>query len=627
MKTLGILVLMISSITVFGQDSLTGTIRGTIIEKENCEPAIFCNLLLTSSTDSVFSIGGVTDLEGNFTFKNLPYNTYNLKISSVSYQTIIIEGIKVQNSTPMIVDVELAENQVALLECVVMKQSRRLNSTKVASMVTNRGSRRMRNDASNYSNDYNTEEYKYFEENGYKSVKDAPLSTLSIDVDKASYSNVRRYINEGSLPPVDAVRIEEMINYFDYHSPAPTDNVINITSEMTECPWNESHNLVMINMKGKEIDMGEAPKNNLVFLIDVSGSMDSPDKLDLLKSGLNLLVDQLRNEDKLSIVVYAGAAGVVLESTSGEQKSLIKRKIYDLSAGGSTAGGEGIKLAYKIANENFIENGNNRVILATDGDFNVGISSEGDLVRMIEKKRESNIFLSVLGFGRGNLKDNKMEILADKGNGSYYYIDDILEAKKVLVKELGSTLYTIAKDVKVQAEFNPNNVKSYRLIGYENRLLNDEDFNDDKKDAGELGAGHTVTILYEIIPANSKENENKKDIDDLKYQTAPQPIDNGFVDEVMTIKFRYKNPKEHKSNLLYTIVENYVTSFIHASENLRFAASVAAFGMLLRDSKYKKNATYENVIIWAKAAKGEDVEGYRSEFIRLVEKAELLANK
>lgn len=473
---------------------------------------------------------------------------------------------------------------------------------------------------------HNTESYDMINDNEFKSVAKDPLSTFSIDVDRASYSNVRRFINNGTLPEPNAVRIEEMINYFSYDYKKPKGNdPFSITSEYTDCPWNKKHKLVHVGIKGKEIEMDNVPAYNLVFLIDVSGSMSSPNKLPLLKAGLGLLVDQMREEDKISIVVYAGAAGVVLPPTSGANKSQILDALENLSAGGSTAGGAGIKLAYQIAKENFVKNGTNRVILATDGDFNVGISSDGAMEDLIKEKRNDDIFLTILGFGMGNYKDSKMEKLSNAGNGNYAYIDNILEAKKVLVTEMGGTLITIAKDVKIQVEFNPKHVKGYRLIGYENRLLNNEDFNDDKKDAGELGAGHTVTAFYEIIPAGS--DEDIVSVDDLKYQTENKPKTTEYGDEVLTVKFRYKEPTGTTSKLISNVVYDRSIPFERASENLRFAASVIQFGMLLRDSKDKGESNYKNTLALARAAKGEDYNGYRAEFIRLLETAELLKAK
>ncbi|MEI7736198.1 MAG: VWA domain-containing protein [Ferruginibacter sp.] len=471
---------------------------------------------------------------------------------------------------------------------------------------------------------FNTEGYGNIVENSFLAANQNPLSTFSIDVDQAAYSNVRRFIQNGVLPPKGAVRLEEMINYFDYDYAAPqNDDPFAIHTELASCPWNNQHKLVQIGLKGKDIVKDKLPPANLVFLIDVSGSMDEPNKLPLVQSSLQLLTDQLRENDRVAIVVYAGAAGTVLPSTSGNNKTKIKAAIDQLQAGGSTAGAEGIQLAYKIAKENFSANGNNRVILATDGDFNVGMSSDDELVNLIETERKSNIFLTVLGFGMGNYQDNKMQQLADKGNGNHAYIDNLNEAKKVLVKEFGSTLFTIAKDVKIQVEFNPEKVQSYRLIGYENRMLQKEDFNDDKKDAGEMGAGHTVTALYEIIPAGVKDAFSGK-VDDLKYQTAAVSK-NEFADEMLTVKLRYKTPTGDESKLMVHTVADENTAIEYTSDNFRFSAAVASFGMLLRNSAYTQQATYEEVIRRAKNAKGKDLNGYRNEFIELVQSAATLA--
>lgn len=446
-------------------------------------------------------------------------------------------------------------------------------------------------------------------------------------MDAASYSNVRRFLNSDQLPPAGAVRTEEMINYFRYSYPQPKDeHPFSITTEMTNCSWNSQHQLVLIGLQGKQIPTEKLPPSNLVFLIDVSGSMQGETRLGLVKQSLKLLVDQLREEDKISMVVYAGNAGLVLPATSGDQKMKIKSAIDALEAGGSTAGGAGIQLAYKVAKENFSREGNNRVILCTDGDFNVGMSSDDELVRLIEKERESGVFLTVLGYGMGNYKDNKMQQLADKGNGNHAYIDGIAEARKVLVNEFGGTLFTIAKDVKLQVEFNPAKVQGYRLIGYENRMLNKEDFNDDKKDAGELGSGHTVTALYEIIPVGVK-STFLKDVDPLKYQKENKPAATSNTNEVLTVKFRYKAPDGDKSQLLQSVVEDKVVVFTNASENLRFAAAVAEFGMLLRNSEFKSAASFNQVYQTAKAATGRDEEGYRKEFLTLVRKASKLYSK
>ncbi|HTD92219.1 MAG TPA: von Willebrand factor type A domain-containing protein, partial [Chitinophagaceae bacterium] len=473
---------------------------------------------------------------------------------------------------------------------------------------------------------FNTEGYDNITENRFFKTTDNPLSTFSIDVDAASYSNVRRYLNQGQLPPAGAVRIEEMVNYFHYEYPQPSaDQPFSINTEITEAPWNKEHRLVLIGLQGRNIPTENLPASNLVFLIDVSGSMDEPNKLPLVKASMKMLVDQLRSNDKVSIVVYAGAAGMVLKPTGGEDKITIKNAIDNLDAGGSTAGGEGIKLAYKTANENFARGGNNRVILCTDGDFNVGESSDDAMEGLIEQERKSGVFLTVLGYGMGNYKDSKMQKLADKGNGNHAYIDGITEAKKVLVNEFGGTLFTIAKDVKLQVEFNPAKVQGYRLIGYENRMLAKEDFNDDTKDAGELGSGHTVTALYEIIPVGVK-SDFLKGVDSLKYQKNMTPLSKSSqTDEILTVKFRYKQPDGDVSKLIEHPLRDGQVALNDVSDNLRFAASVAEFGMILRNSEFKSAASFDQVLKLARKGRGNDEEGYRSEFIRLVESAQLLA--
>jgi Ca-activated chloride channel family protein len=469
------------------------------------------------------------------------------------------------------------------------------------------------------------ESYKGITENSFTNTVSTPLSTFSVDVDAASYSNVRRFINNGQLPPADAVRVEEMINYFNYNLAGPTDNSpVAIHTELSSAPWNTKHRLLRIGLKAKTITTKNLPASNLVFLIDVSGSMNSANKLPLVQSSLKMLVDQLRPQDKVALVVYAGAAGVVLPSTGGDKKETIKNAIDNLSAGGSTAGGEGIKLAYKIAAANFIKTGNNRIILATDGDFNVGASSDDDMEKLIEKKRESGIFLSVLGYGMGNYKDSKMETLADEGNGNYAYIDNITEARKTLVSEFGGTLFTVAKDVKLQIEFNPAKVQAYRLLGYENRILNKEDFNDDKKDAGDMGSGHTVTAFYEIVPAGIKD-DYMVSVDPLKYQKNENKVAASGSSEMMTIKFRYKEPVSSVSKMSQAVVYDKPIDFNATSADFKFASAVAEVGMLLRDSKFKQKASFAHAIATARAGKGEDSEGYRSEFIRLAESAKLLS--
>lgn len=468
---------------------------------------------------------------------------------------------------------------------------------------------------------HNTEDYSPIAENIFHNVKDQPLSTFSIDVDRASYSNVRRYLNQGQLPPADAVRVEEMINYFDYQYKAPTgQDPVAIYADMATCPWDASHQLIRVALKGRQVANEKLPPSNLTFLIDVSGSMWSDNKLPLAKQALKALVQQLRPADRVAIVVYAGAAGVVLPSTPGTEKTTILDALEKLQAGGSTAGGEGIKLAYNTAAANLLKEGNNRVILLTDGDFNVGASSDGELEQLITKERSKGIFLSVLGFGMGNYKDNKLELLADKGNGNYAYIDNYEEARRTFVTEFGGTLFTIAKDVKLQLEFNPAYVQSYRLIGYENRMLQNEDFNDDKKDAGEMGAGHTVTALYEIVPVGGKSTGS---VDPLKYQQTT--ASNNFSGEVLTVKLRYKEPKSETSKLMTQVLPWKINDLKKGPEDFRMSTAVAAFGLLLRNSDHKGNATYEQVLSLAQGAKGDDQEGYRAEFIQLVKKASLLS--
>ncbi|MDQ1161556.1 Ca-activated chloride channel family protein [Chryseobacterium sp. SORGH_AS 447] len=462
--------------------------------------------------------------------------------------------------------------------------------------------------------DYNDEEYDRLIENPFELTKNQPLSTFSIDVDNASYSNVRRMIEDGEVEK-DAVRIEEMVNYFKYNYPQPKDKQpFSINTELGTAPWNPGHKLLKIGLKGKNIPMNNLPPSNIVFLIDTSGSMAEENKLPLLRSSLKVLLDQLRPADQVAIVVYAGSAGVVLPSTSVAEKKKITDALDQLSAGGSTAGGAGIELAYKLARESFIKGGNNRVILATDGDFNVGVSSTGDLESLIEEKRKSGVFLTCLGYGMGNYKDNRMETLADKGNGNYAYIDNLQEANKFLGREFAGNLYTIAKDVKVQIEFNPKYVKSYRLIGYENRKLRNEDFVNDKVDAGELGSGHTVTALYEIIPANSHSKFLPKQ-NRLKY--ASTAATKGFGDEFGTVKFRYKKPQGSKSAEMVQVIKNSDTPKV--SSDFKFASSVAWFGLVLRDSKLITQKNLSEIERLAKENKGEDKEGDRSGFVKMIQ--------
>ncbi|MBD8082741.1 YfbK domain-containing protein [Chryseobacterium caseinilyticum] len=461
------------------------------------------------------------------------------------------------------------------------------------------------------------EEYNSLVENPFELAKNQSVSTFSIDVDNASYSNIRRMINYGSKVDKDAVRVEEMMNYFKYDYPQPkSKKPFSINTEYSDSPWNPNHRLLKIGLQGKNIAMENLPNSNIIFLIDVSGSMSDENKLPLLKSSFKFLLDQLRPQDKVGIVVYAGSAGTVLEPTSAAEKETILKALDQLQAGGSTAGGAGIELAYKLAQENFIKGGNNRVVLATDGDFNVGISSEKGLETLIEEKRKTGIFLTCLGYGMGNYKDNRLETLADKGNGNYAYIDNLQEANKFLGREFAGSMYTIAKDVKIQIEFNPKFVKSYRLIGYENRKLRNEDFTDDKIDAGELGSGHTVTALYEIIPVNVNSafapKENK-----LKYSSTVN--NQNFAEELATVKFRYKKPDGDVSTEIIEVVKNSPELLEQSSPDYKFASAVAWFGLVLRESKLIKERDLNKIEDLAKEGKNKDEEGFRSEFIRLVQ--------
>ena len=463
------------------------------------------------------------------------------------------------------------------------------------------------------------EDYDTFVENAFESPKTAPLSTFSIDVDNASYTNIRRFLNNGQEVPKDAVRVEEMVNFFKYNYPQPKDqHPFSINTEVSESPWNSKNKILKIGLQGKNIPTNDLPASNLVFLIDVSGSMSDMNKLPLLKQSLKILVNELRAKDKVAIVVYAGAAGVVLKPTTGDEKKTIIEALDKLEAGGSTAGGEGIELAYKIASENFIKNGNNRVILATDGDFNVGSSSNSDMEKLIEEKRKTGVFLTCLGYGMGNYKDSKMEILADKGNGNYAYIDNIQEANRFLGKEFKGSMFAIAKDVKIQIEFNPKQVQAYRLIGYENRKLRPEDFKNDAIDAGELGSNHTVTALYEIIPAGVKSDYLNVQPDDLKY-TKTETNSANYSSELATIKFRYKKPDGDKSIEMVQIINNKSVALDKASDDLKFSSAVAWFGLKLRDSKLIADKSSEEIVKLAKQGISNDSEGYKAEFIRLVE--------
>ncbi|MDR2010049.1 MAG: von Willebrand factor type A domain-containing protein [Bacteroidales bacterium] len=603
--------LIITILSVNCQSSISGIIKDDVTG----EPVPFVNVTLNKDNNII--TGAYSDFNGYYEIKPVTPGIYDVVFSYIGYNTVHYNKYIVEDNQNYTINVNLSNSEKILSNVEVAGYS-------VAKMPKNRA-RKGKYRSLNYAtgidlSNYNTEAYDYINENKFKNVFDEPLSTFSIDVDRASYSNVRRFLNRSAMPNIDAVRIEEMINYFDYNYEQPAEeHPFNTYLELGECPWNPANKLLLIGIQGKSFDENNIPPSNLVFLIDVSGSMYSQEKLPLLKSSLNILIDKLRPQDKVSIVVYAGSAGCVLPSTSGNNKEKIRKAINKLEAGGSTAGEAGIKLAYKIAVENYIKDGNNRVILATDGDFNVGPSSNSELERLIEKNRDKGVYLTILGFGMGNYKDATMENLSNKGNGNYAYVDNINEANKIFGHELWGTLYTIADDVKIQIEFNPSKVKEYRLIGYENRLMNKEDFNNDTKDAGEVGSGHSVTVLYEIVSANGK--YERGNTDPLNYQTT------NIVEseDIMTLKIRYKNPGENNSNLIENKITDDDVNVKENSDNFIFAAAIAEFGMLLRDSEHKGISNYDHVVAMAKKAKGEDKFDYRSEFISLVKKAKILS--
>jgi Ca-activated chloride channel family protein len=652
---------LILSIVLMALAGNSGKIAG-VVNDENGAPLPGVSIRIEGT-----SMGAASNFDGSYIIINVPPGAYNISAQAVGYNKMTIEGLVVRADSTTEQNFKLTSSAIQVQDVVVAKERKTIDkyvtqnedkssSEKINAMPSSNVGDVLRKSpgqvrkggvfhsrggrpACEYIVDgmeikdplggappyirrnsapFSTENYDIINENNFLGTTEYPLSTFSIDVDAASYANMRRFLNNGALPPIDAVRIEELINYFDYDYPRPKNGTpFSVTAEVSSCPWNESHKLIHIGLQGQKIPIAKLPSSNLVFLIDVSGSMAPDNKLPLLKRAFDLLITQLRREDRVAIVVYAGAAGLVLPSTAGSEKETIRKAVGNLGAGGRTAGGAGIKLAYEVARQNFIRNGNNRVILATDGDFNVGVSSDAEMIRLIEEKRQGGVFLSVLGFGEGNLKDSRMEKIADKGNGNYSYIDNIAEAHKVLVSEMGGTLYAIAKDVKLQLEFNPARVSAYRLLGYENRVLAKEDFNDDKKDAGEMGAGHSVTALYEIIPADI--DEINRDIGPLKYQIYGIKSEALTTDELMTISIRYKKPDSNKSRLLEFTLADSDEPHDKASDNFRFASAVAEFGMLLRNSEFRGNSEYEQVIARARESLGEDEGGYRSEFIGLVE--------
>jgi len=615
------LIILLLSLAGFKSSSVR-TISGTVRDSKDKSPLIGVSVKVQGTTSGV-----TTDTGGHYSLK---ISTQNVKLvfAYVGYETQVIQPGKSNK-----LDVELKESNVSLNEVVVVGYGTQKKSSLVGSVTTVSGKALQgrvpgiavtgtaRQEYKHGVFDNNTESYKEISENGFQNPKEQPLSTFAVDVYGASYTNLRRFINNGQLPPKDAVRIEEMINYFKYNIEGPKDDKpVAIHTELSVAPWNTKHQLLRVGLKAKEIKSESLPASNLVFLIDVSGSMADENKLPLVKSSLKMLVDQLRDKDQVAIVTYAGYVSLALQSTPGSHKAEIKNAIDALGAGGSTAGGDGLKMAYKVARENFKKEGNNRIIMATDGDFNVGISSDKSIEDLVTEERESGVNISVLGFGMGNLKDSKMETIADKGRGNYAYIDNITEARKAMVSEFGGTLFTIAKDVKLQIEFNPAKVEAYRLIGYENRLMAKEDFNNDKKIGGDMGVGHTVTALYEIIPAGVND-EFSGSVDPLKYQKPANKEQTVTSSEIATIKFRYKNPHSNKSELQQVVQEDKSSPFESTTEDFRFASAVAEFGMLMRNSEFKQQSSFASLIARAKAARGKDEDGYRAEFVRLAESA------
>ncbi|PXV68908.1 Ca-activated chloride channel family protein [Dysgonomonas alginatilytica] len=602
-------------------------ITGVITDPAN-DPIIGCTISEKGTNNQTMS-----DIDGNYSITVQANST--IVFSYIGY---VSKEIKVK--IPENINITLEEDSHMLSETVVIGFNYVKKKDVTSAMSTSSGRRQKAGKSKpsapqkpsisisqsdmkstlEYNKKNKNEEYGAYVENSFKSPLDEALSTLSIDVDAASYTNFRRYVNQGEFPPKDAIRVEEFINYFKYKNDEPTTkDPVKVTTEVGQCPWNEQHRLVRIGVKARETEKENLPPSNLVFLIDVSGSMAGATRLDLVKKSMNLLVNNLRNTDRVAIVVYASEVGEKLASTPGSEKQKIKEVIDGLVASGSTNGAGGIQKAYEIAEKNFIKGGNNRIILCTDGDFNVGVSSNEGLQELIEKKRKSGIFLSILGYGMGNYKDAKMQILAEKGNGNASYIDNMQEANRVLVQEFSGTLFAVAKDVKLQIEFNPAQVQAYRLIGYESRILNKEDFNDDTKDAGEMGVGQTVTALYEVIPVGVKTNKLPK-VDKLKYQKAAKSNENIILTdspELLTVKLRYKEPdKDNSVNMELPVLDNKKND---VSSDMHFASAVAMFAQLIKDSDYKGDATYDKVISLAKSGLENDQEGYKAEFIRLIE--------
>jgi Ca-activated chloride channel family protein len=580
------------------------------------------------------SLNTVTDTSGAYRLRQVPVGTHAVRAAFIGYHSTEVTNVPVRKGKVTRVDLILEQTAVEISEITVLQYGAPGAEAAAVTTKTDAVPLMPRSagvaagiapaSASPGNEAWNTENYAAIEESRFLPAASNPRSTFSIDVDAASYTNVRRFLTAGQRPPKDAVRIEEFLNYFRYDYPEPKgDDRFSVTTDLAVSPWAPDHRLLRIGIKGRSIRTDAVPPSNLVFLLDVSGSMQPPNKLPLVKQAFRLLAQELRPQDRVAIVVYAGAAGLVLPSTPGSDKSTILAALDRLEAGGTTAGGAGLRLAYEVARQHFARDGNNRVILATDGDFNVGESSDAAMVQLIEERRDQGIFLTVLGFGTGNLKDSRMEQIADKGNGHYAYVDNLNEARRVFVREFAGTLVTIAKDVKIQVEFNPAKVTAYRLVGYENRALRTEDFADDRKDAGELGAGHTVTALYELVPAGASLAGTGNDLDSLKYQQVRLRPEAAGTDEWLTVQLRYKEPTGSRSRLL-TYPVRIRGRVGEPAGDFRFAVAVAGFGLVLRDSEYRGTATLDQVLELARGAEGRDADGERAEFVRLVESARLL---
>jgi Ca-activated chloride channel homolog len=604
-----LLVLVSTAAAPTNTDPKTGRITGHVRDQGGA-PLANAQVFVVGT-----ALNALTDAAGGYNLAAVPQGTVQLRAAFIGYKSVQA-SVTVRAGRTTTHDFTLEATATQMEELVVIDAV----PTTAAPTQSGMGALSV-NPWRQQREPGNTEAYARIEDNRFLAASANPLSTFSIDVDRASYSNVRRFLSQGALPPADAVRLEELVNYFSYTYPDHTGSQpFAVSTDVGACPWAPDHRLVRIGLHAKHVATRDLPPSNLVFLIDVSGSMQSEDKLPLVKQAFRALVQELRAQDRVAIVVYAGAAGLVLPSTSGSDKETILAAIDRLEAGGSTAGGAGLRLAYDVARENYLPEGNNRLILATDGDFNVGLSSDAEMIRLVETRREEGTFLTVLGFGTGNLKDTKMEQMADKGNGHYAYIDNFREAHKVFVREFGGTLFTVGKDVKIQVEFNPARVQAYRLLGYENRLLAKEDFADDKKDAGEIGAGHTVTALYEVVPVGPEPVALGSD--SLTYQQVTLRPSANRSPELLTVRLRYKDPQGTRSRLFSTAV---VDREERGSSDLRFASAVAAFAMVLRNSEFKGDASYELVLRLAQEARGEDPDGYRSEFISMVERARSLS--